>query len=183
MMQKVVKCGIAGGIVLFLWGMIAWTVLPWHKMHMMKFKDEAKVARVINENAAQSGIYVLPNTMNLPKDSQAMMEARDDMRMGPFVFASVSLEGKNPDFLAPMVKGLILKIIAACLVTWLLLNTKLNYNRRVGFVTMVGVVIGLMATLPQVFWVGFPLGYSIACMFEIIFGWFFAGLVIGKLVK
>ena len=183
MMQKLVKCGIAGGIVLFLWGMIAWTVLPWHKMHMMKFKDEARVARVVAENAAQSGIYILPNTMNIPKDSQAMMSARDAMRQGPFVFASVSLDGKSPDMGVPIVKGFILKVIAACLVTWLLLQTKLNYNRRVGFVTMIGVVIGIMATLPHVFWLGFPLGFSVACMFEIIFGWFFAGLVIAKLAK
>ena len=183
MMQKLVKCGIAGGIVLFLWGMIAWTVLPWHQMHMLKFKDEARVARVIMENTPKSGIYLLPNMMDLPKDSQALMAARDAMRQGPFMFASVSLEGKDPNMALPMFKGFILKIIAACLVTWLLMQTKLNYNKRVGFVTMVGIVIGIMGTLPHTFWLGFPLGFSIACMFEIIFGWFFAGLVIAKLVK
>lgn len=183
MMQKLIKCGIAGGVVLFLWGVVSWMVLPWHQMNMLKFKDESKVARVISDNAHQSGIYILPNMQNLPRDSKAMAEARDAMRQGPFVFASVSLEGQSPNMGVPMIQGIVLKIITACLVTWLLLQTKLKYSRKVAFVTVVGVVIALIATLPQVFWVGFPLGFSFACIFEIIVGWFLAGLVIAKLSK
>jgi len=183
MMQKLVKCAIVGGLVLFLWGMVSWAILPWHKMHMHKFQDEGRVARVISDNAPESGIYVLPNMMHLEKDSQAMMEAQDNMRQGPFIFASVCLNGKDPDMAIPLVKGLIIKIVAAFLVTWLLLQTKMKYNRRVGFVTMVGVVIALMGTLPYWIWFGFPVGFTIACIFEIVFGWFLAGLVIAKLAK
>ena len=177
------KCGRVGGLVLFVWGMLAWTVLPWHKMHMMKFNEESRVAKVIQDNAPMSGIYVIPNMMNLAKGSSEMKDAEEMMRSGPFVFAAVSLEGRSPGMAAPLIKGLILKIVAAFLVTWLLLHTKLSYNKRVGFVTMVGVVIAIMATMPYWIWFGFPAGFTVACIFEMVFGWFFAGLVIAKLSR
>ena len=183
MLEKLLKCGIAGGVVLFLWGMMAWTVLPWHQIQMKKFEDESKVAHVIKDNASESGIYVLPNMRGIPKNSEEMDEARESMRQGPFVFAAVSLEGMKPNKAIPMVKGFVLKIISAIIVTWMVMQTKLNYNKRVGFITMIGLLIGLLSTIPEVIWVGFPLGFSLALMFEVIFGWFFAGLVIAKLVK
>lgn len=183
MLQKLVKCGVVGGLVLFVWGMISWSILPWHKMHMHKFSNEGSVADVIVENAPESGLYILPNLMNLKKNSDDYRQAQEKMNKGPFIFASVSLDGAGSNLMGHMIKGLILKIVAASLVTWLLLHTKLNYNKKVGFVTMVGVIIALMATLPYWIWFAFPAGFTVACMFEIVFGWFFAGLVIGKLVK
>lgn len=183
MMQKLVKCALIGGLVLFLWGMLSWAILPWHKMYMHKFKDEGRVARVISDNAPESGIYMLPNMMHLDKDSEEMMDARDNMRQGPFMFASISLEGRNPDKMVSIVKCLILKIVAVFLVTWLLLQTKMRYNRRVGFVAMVGIVIALTAALPYWIWSGFSAGFTLTYLFEMIFGWFLTGLVIAKLAK
>jgi len=182
-MEKLVKGGLLGGLVLFIWGMIAWTVLPWHKMHMMKFSNEKRVAEVMKDNAPMSGLYFLPNMMNLRSDSADMKESKEMMEQGPVVFASVVLEGRSPSMAIPIAKGLILKIVVAFLVTWLLLHTKLSYHKKVGFVTMVGVIIALMGTLPYWIWFGFPGGFTVGCMFEIVLGWFFAGLAIGKVSR
>lgn len=184
MMQKLVKCGIIGGVVLFIWGIISWTVLPWHKVSMHKFQNEERVANAIRDNAAQSGVYILPNLMNLPKGSEELKAAEQSMRDGPVVFATVQLEGKNPDMSLSLLKTFILKAVLAFFVTWLLLHAKqMPYNKQVGFITMVGLVIGLSTTMTHMIWLGFPMGYSFACLFEILFGWFFAGLVIAKIAK
>ncbi len=184
MVQKLVKGALLGGIVLFVWGMVSWTVLPWHKIHMQKFKNEERVANAIRDGAEKSGIYVLPNLMNMPRGSEELKSSEQKMREGPFVFASVLLNGKNPDMSMSMVLNFILKVVLAYAVTWLLLQVKqMSYNRRVGFVTMVGVVIGLSSTMTKAIWFGFPAGFTLACLSEIVFGWFFAGLVIAKMVK
>jgi hypothetical protein len=182
MMQKLVKCAVVGGLVLFVWGMISWVVLPWHKMHMMSFKNDEKVMDVIKDNASESGIYILPNCSENQSHSD-MMKNRDMMMKGPFVFAAVSMEGKNPDMTASMVKGFLLKVIAAFIVSWMLMQTRLNYQRQVGFVTIVGLLIGLTGVLPYWIWFGFPGGFAIATIFEAIVGWFFAGLVIAKMIR
>jgi len=183
MLQKLVKCGLVGGVVLFVWGMVSWAILPWHKMHMQKFDNEGRVAEVIEDNAGKSGLYVLPNMLDMKKGSEDYEKAMDKMERGPFVFAAVSLDGSNSTLMGNMIKGLVLKVVAAFIVTWLLLQTKLHYNKRVGFVTVVGILIAIMSTMPYWIWFSFPAGFTFACMFEIIFGWFFAGLVISKLSR
>jgi hypothetical protein len=184
MMQKLIKCAIIGGVVLFIWGMISWTVLPWHKVTMHRFQNEERVASAIRDNAEVSGVYVMPNLMNLPKGSEELRSAEQQMREGPFMFASIVLEGKNPDMSLSILKSFILKVVLAFIATWLLLRAKqMPYNKQVGFITMVGLVIGLSTTMTHMIWFGFPLGFSLACLFEIVFGWFFAGLVIAKMAK
>src|SRR5579864_3434359 len=111
MSQKLFKCALVGGFVLFLWGAISWTVLPWHKMNMMKFDSEDRVASVIEDNAPVSGLYVLPNMMNIPKGSEKMAEAKLRENSELFMFASVSIAGKCHSMMASMVLGLILKIV------------------------------------------------------------------------
>jgi len=181
MMQKLVKCAIVGGLILFVWGWISWAVLPWQKIQILKFRDEQKVAKAIMDNAAESGLYVLPNTLNLHKDSLEMEIAKENMRQGPFIFTSVCKDGRNPNMFPLVVKGLILKIIAAFLVGWLLMQTKLDFNKRVVFVTVVGVIIAMMMTIPNAIWYCFPTGYTLAVMVEGVVGWFFAGIALAKL--
>ena len=173
MTQKLVKGAILGGIVLFVWGVINWTILPWHQMHIMKFQKEESDTNVIRENVMENGIYVLPH-----------MTEREGQNMdGLFMFASVCLASKHEGMGVPLVKSLILKVILAFIVTWLLLRTRLAYNKQVGFITVIGVVIALGAAVPPWIWAAFPIGFTLACLFEIIVGWFLAGLVIAKVTK
>jgi len=102
--KKLIKCGFAGGLVMFLWGMLAWTVFSWHQIHMQKFKDEVQVVRVMAENAPQSGLYLLPNLLNLSRESEEMIEGREEMSKGPFMFVSISLSGKSPEVGGPILE-------------------------------------------------------------------------------
>ena len=97
------------------------------------------------------------------------------------VFAAVMAEGKDPSMAGPIVGSLIVKLIAACLVAWLLFQTRLEYNKSVAFVTVVGFVLGFGAVMPYVIWFGFPGTFAISCIIESVFGWFFAGLAMAKM--
>lgn len=184
MNKKLLKCALVGGVVLFLWGAFSWAVLPWHKMHMMKFTNEDQVASVVEDNAPMSGIYVLPNMMNIPPNTEKMAEAKLREKSELFMFAAVSVGGRSHSTMGAMVLNLILKVIAAWIVTWLLMCSRwTTFKHRVGFVTMVGLVIGLMATFPFWIWFGFPMGFTFACLLEIVIGWALAGCAISKVLK
>ncbi len=167
-MKKMVKGAVLGGLVLFVWGMISWTVFPWHKHNMMQFKDSKQVAQVVQDNAPESGVYIL--NMGEDKASQA-----------PSVFAAVSYQHK--EHAQMMVEGFIFKVIVAFVVTWLVFQTKLNDKKRVGFITVVGVAIALSAHLPQWIWCGYPAGFTLAMMVDTVIGWVLAGAVIAKITK
>jgi hypothetical protein len=160
MIGKLTKCAIAGGIIVFLWGTISW-MLPWNQHYLHEFKNEKAVVKVIRANATGSGIYE-PS----------------------FGLVAVKMEGQSPDMTGSLVKDLILSIVGAFLVTWLLLQcSATTYFRQVGFVTMVGLVIGLLG--PLSWWVlyGFPIGMTIVSLAEPTIAWFLSGLVIAKLAK
>jgi hypothetical protein len=188
MIQRIIKCGLIGGLILFVWGAVSWTVLPWQKGQMKSFSDEGDVRSSIVDNANSSGLYVLPNLHKYAGNPEGMASARAKMAEGPYVVAAVSLEGRNPNMMGSSVQSLILKIVAACLVTWLLFKTRqanaqLEFNASVKFVTVVGIVVALLATIPYGIWFGFPSHFVIGSIIEIVFGWFFAGLAIAKLAN
>jgi hypothetical protein len=190
MNKSMMTSAVVGGIIVFVWGMLSWMILPWHKHSMMKFEHEESVAQVISANAKASGLYVLPNSfhhkegMTREENEHQKMKAMQMMEHGPFMLASIRVEGMNYKSPAPYIVSLIIQIVSAFLITWLLLKTKgLSYMKQVGFITIVGLVAAILGYLPGWNWWGFPLCYTIVGMLDIIIGWFLAGLAIAKLAK
>src|SRR5580692_11805421 len=131
MRKKAIRGAIIGGIIVFLWCLISWMVLPWHVMVLKKFNDEGSVAHIIKNNAPESGVYVLPNTYkyNPSTPGQEMEAGMKMMQNGPTMFASVQVEGFGQKSARPFIVSLILQIIGAGIVTWMLLQTNgLSYK-------------------------------------------------------
>ena len=173
------KAGFIGGFILFIWGAVAWTVLPWQMNQFKHFDNEKDVRFTIKDNAPQSGLYLLPSLNHNNPDR--LMEAKKQMAEGPFIFAAVKEEGRNPQMFGSSVAALITKVVAACFVAWLLFQTRLDFNGSVKFITIIGLVIGILASIPYVIWFGFPGTFAISCIIESVFGWFFAGLAMSKM--
>ncbi len=188
MQKSLIKCGVVGGIVVFIWGMISWMVLPWHTMTMNKFTHEELVAHVIEQNAPKSGIYVFPymhtGSSSEKESKKEMTEAKEMMKTGPLVFASVKLGGMHGGLVRHIIGSLVIQIVGALLISWLLFQTKgLKYFKQVWFVASVGLVVGILGHLPAWNWMGFAWNYTLVCVLDLLIGWFLAGLVIAKLAK
>jgi len=189
MTKKVIVGGLLGGLVMFVWAVISWTVLPWHDLTIGRFSDQQAVAEVIMANAPQSGIYALPNAQPLDPqaDAAARAQARADalarMQSGPFLFVSVTRGGTDLTNPWLFVRSLLIQIVAATLITVLLVQTRgLRYWCRVGFVETTGVLIGVLATFPLWNWWQFPLRYTLVNFADFIIGVTLAGFVIAKVV-
>jgi hypothetical protein len=184
MIQKIMKCGLIGGFILFVWGAVSWTVLPWQKAQINSFADEKEVQSAISNNITGSGLYLLPNLNRYANKSDQLSAAKDRMSEGPFATVVVMANGRSPSMVGNAICTLIVKIISACLVTWLLLKTTnpLEFTKSVKFILVVGILIALSATLPYVIWFGYPGSFAMASLIEIVFGWFFASLAIAKIL-
>jgi len=183
--QRIVKCGLIGGFILFVWGAVSWTVLPWQKAQINTFEDESDVRSAIRNNIKGSGLYVLPNLNAYANNPDKLADAKARMIEGPYATIAVTANGRNPSMVGSAIASLIVKIISACLVTWLLLKTTLplHYNSSIKFITVVGIVIAIATTIPYVIWFGFPGAFAIGAMIEIVFGWFFASLAIARILE
>ena len=102
-----------------------------------------------------------------------------------FAFVVVDLRGVDPDDMnTPMVFSFLSLLLAALLITWLLMQTSgLSYIRQVMFVTAIGLSAGVMVHLPYWNWWKFPLCYTIVSIFDLVIAWFLAGLVMAKMCQ
>ena len=54
-MKIVIGAGV-GAVVLFVWSFASWMIIPWHRME--KLPNEQQVAAALQENTADSGVYI-----------------------------------------------------------------------------------------------------------------------------
>jgi hypothetical protein len=180
--KALIKGALWGGIVVFIWGFISWGLIPWHAMAFKKFHNQGAISLLIRESAPSSGIYLLPDPM-AAKNAKEKAEIRQDMKKGPFIFASVRLEGCSMSVLK-FVGSLIMDLVVAFFITWLLLHTKgMNYGKKVGFVTMVGLIAAILGHFPAWNWWGFPGSFVLVGMVDVVIGWFLAGLVMARFAR
>lgn len=169
MNQKLAKCAIAGGLVVFVWLMFSWMVLPWHQNSLSAFSNDRQVASSILQNAPADGIYVHPQM-----DQPAVKE-------GARVFAVVRTGNAQQRMTVPLVRSAIIQVIGAFLICWMLMKTKgLDFMQKVWFVTVGGLFAGVVSALPAANWFGFPIGWSVVQIADLGIGWFFGGLTIAK---
>src|SRR5947207_2767946 len=60
MTKKILLGGVVGGIVLFIWGALAWMVLPLHTPHVKTLPNESAVTAAIKGNVTETGLYFFP---------------------------------------------------------------------------------------------------------------------------
>jgi len=168
---SVIKGGIIGGIIAFIWVMISWTIIPWHCGTINNFKSDTYVATAIKENATTSGIYVMPNMHN-----------KDGMTK-PMVFAAVDLDGFG-SLPVHIIASLITQIVAAGFISFLVCKSKMmHYWCRVWFVVLVAIIAWILCMVPCWNWWNFPAGYVFVALADLVIAWFLAGLAIAGFAK
>jgi hypothetical protein len=186
MQKSLALGGVLGGLVLFVWGVVSYMVLPWHTAVLSKFADEAAVARALTANTLASGMHILPNPHKVePGMTEAHRQAAEEdgvkrMMQGPFMFASVGLTGAR-DMGQAMGLNVLGNILSATLVTWLLLQTSArSYWGRVGFVVVLAFTTCTIAYVPYWIWWNFSTGFTLVEFADHVIGWFLVGLVLTK---
>lgn len=170
-MKNIIAATVAG-LVMFFWGFVSWTVLPWHATDVHSFVDEEAVMQVMVDNAPASGIYYIP--------------ANDaDLEVGkPGGMANVMKDGFQTGMGEMMIQGVVGSIIMAYLAILLLAKTQANtFTDKVKFVTLVGLLIGISSSFMYWNWFGYPTGYSLVNLVDSVVTWALAGLVIGKMAE
>ena len=161
----------ACGIILFVWGFVSWTILPWHDMVAHRFTNEAAVAQVLEENAPRAGLYYLPPAPERRRTGESA------------AFVNVSPQGYDMNLWRRLGGAIAGQWIAALLVVLLLAQTTgLGYWRRVVFVALAGLAAASIIPFPFWNWFGFPTPYVVVTLLDTLIAWFLAGLVMAALV-
>lgn len=172
-MKNCIKAGVITGIVLFFYGYISWMFIPWHEMTLHHFKSDVAVSQIIQANAPESGIYIVPS-MN------ASSEVKQEKV--PMMFAAINLAGMPSTMTLQMIIGLLTNIIGATLVACLLKQTKLSYVGKVIFVIGFAIAASVISITPNWNWFGFDTVYSLVMFADSMIEWLIAGLILAWMV-
>lgn len=186
MMRSLVLGSVLGGVIVFVWTAVSWMLLPWHNNSMKSFANEAAVAQVIRDNVPSGGMFAIPGW---PPGFDAMSQAQKDscqaamaqkMADGPY-FYGVVWRGVKEDMGRSMGVGLLFDVLAALLVTMLVMKTGgMSWAGRVMFIVTAALAVCMIAIAPNWIWWHHPSGYTMVSMADVLIAWTLAGMVIAK---
>lgn len=176
MVKRIVFATFVGAAIYFFYGMLAWTVLPFHAKHINQFSDEQAVVTAITQAAPESGVYVSPK-FGVPP-------AADASQAKSLVFMSVNHEVRAKGMKRQLMLAVDNALIGAFLISLLMLfAARTVYWCRVSFVILVGAAIGIVGHFPLYIWWGFDFHFVLANILDDIVGWGLAGLVMAAIIK
>jgi len=176
--MRIVIAGLLGAIAMFVWTSIAHVATPLATIGFSKMSNEAAVLAAMHGNVGEKpGLYFFPWVD--PNDPQLMAKSAALMKTNPAGLLIYKPPGASGD-MTPMlveefVKELALSLIAAFLLS---LTMIAGFWKRVGFVTLAGVIAPLGADVSYWIWYGFPTSYTLSQITIEVVGAFVAGLAI-----
>jgi len=188
--KQILLAGVLGGIVVYIWGAISWTLLPWHAASLRSLPNEAAVAAALRQGAPATGTYTFPA---VPDDDayDRMTEAEQKAWMAEYAEAPQGLvvyfeRGGDPMNPGPFISGLMLYVLSSILAAYLLalaVPSLPTFGRRMSYVTMLGIFAALVSHIMQMNWSFQTLDYSLGQAADLVIGWTLAGGVIAWRVK
>ncbi len=184
-MTKIIIAGIIGGIVITLWGFVAWMGLNFHKDTIKSCPEDEIFSHIFVNSIKEEGVYVIPALPN----SQAEEEQnawRDKIQSGPIATIFFRPTGGDPTMMKNIIYGTLINIIVAMLAAWILSRStasKQPYFTRVSFIGVLAIFASITIYISNWNWMYFPLKYTTAMSADLIIGWILAGLVIAAFVK
>ena len=191
-MKNILIGGCIGGIILFFWGWMAWTVLPLHLASLRPIENEDRVTEVLTTNLGVHGVYSFPsmpqNDRDLSAEEQqsATEEWTKKYQHGPVGMIIFDPRGSDPYMASQMLTGFAINLLSAMLAVWLLTrSTAFNssFPARVAYCGVLGILISMVAHLQNWNWLSFPLDYTTAMIADTVIGWILAGIGIAAIVR
>jgi hypothetical protein len=184
-MKQLLIAAIIGGIILFVWGWLSWSVFPIHNSSMKSIENEEAVISTMHVNMTQEGVYVFPG-MPATQDQAAVDEWTQKNKQGPIGMIIYNPEGSEPMMASQMIVGIIISIISSYLAAWFLSRSTAassTYLARVAYCGMLGIFVSLVSHVVNWNWMGYPLDYTTSWIMDAVIGWILAGLGIASIIK
>ena len=184
-MKQLLFGALLGGIILFIWGWLSWSVVPLHTSSIRNIVNEDAVISAMHVNMDQKGVYIFPG-MPITQDPTLTEEWSQKYRQGPIGMIIYDPDGNEPMMPSQMIVGIIISIMSSFIACWFLSrSTAVNssYFARVAYCGMLGVFVSLVSHLVNWNWMGYPLDYTIAWIMDAVIGWILAGLGIAAIMK
>jgi hypothetical protein len=179
--KKMIIATLLGGLTMFIWGGFSHLVL-FIGTGFRPLANEDKVMEVLKTNIPEQGLYFFPGKdfRNSTKEQDAIFERK--FRDGPVGLLVYRPIGGNPFEVSKLITQLmstLLSVFIAALIASLIFA---GYWKRVIIVSLLGLLACSAVSSIYWNWYEFPTSFFIAQIFDMVIGFFLAGLVICKII-
>lgn len=142
-MKKLIIGGLVGGILIFLWQSMSWTMLGLHNPELKQAPNQdALIASLSTALNNEEGTYFVPRAND--GATKAEMEAKmKEMEGKPWAVVSYH-KAYSTDMMMRMIRGILAAIVGGFLVCWVLMK---NTNSSFGSTFFGSLFIGIAGYL------------------------------------
>jgi hypothetical protein len=178
MAKRILLAGVLGGFALFIWGGLAHMVLGLGMVGIQNLPQQQPVMDALKVAVPQSGFYFFPQ-------ADAAGKVAPERAGGPYGIMIYNAAGAGAPMTGQMITECALDIVMALFAAFVLslASGLTGFVSRVGFVTLLGLMVGLMTNLQYWNWFGFPANYTVVAVFIDVVGFLIVGLIAAGLVK
>ncbi|WP_049620963.1 hypothetical protein [Frateuria defendens] len=176
--MRVIVAALIGGIVMFIWGALAHTVLGLGETGLRAPADEDKVLSVLREGlGGEAGVYVLPWLGPEGMHDEAKVKAYGaKAEASPYAFVVYSPQGRDMTKMGPQLFHQWLSdTLAALALAFVLALSAFGFRRRLAISAAAAVFAWLSLLVPYWTWYRFPGNFTVAALVEELVGWLLAG--------
>ena len=182
--MRILVAGLAGGIVLFIWGAVSHMVLGVGEMGFKTIPNEVSVVSNLKANLSEPGMYIVPGmdmTRTPTAEEQAAWTAK--YQEGPnalVIYQPTGVAPFSPQQLGiELLSNILAAIVVALMLSWLVPS----FSKRVALATLFGLGAWLSIDVSYWDWYRFPSEFITGELIEQVVGWFIAGLVMAFIVR
>lgn len=179
--MRVLVAGLIGGIVMFVWGVAAHTVLGFGEAGTRLPVNENSVLSSLHEGLGkQPGIYMLPSLDPAKMSDEAVLKAYSaKAATSPYAFVVYLPQGEDMMQMGPQIgRQWASDTLAALALAFILRLAGLGFRRRAALAAAAAIFAWLSTIVPYWNWYRFPLDFTLAALVEQLIGWLIAGAAI-----
>lgn len=180
---RVLLGGLAGGLVLFLWGFLAHAVLPLGEVGLQSLPNEEPVMEAMRANITAPGIYFIPGMASGQHRDEAAMKAWEEKaKRGPVALLVYQVRGagmETGEIVTELVSNLAIGLLAGIV----LASLSGSFLTRTLMVGMMGLMSSLDILVSEWNWYKFSTDYTLAQIAIQVVGFLLMGAAAAAIIK
>jgi hypothetical protein len=177
-MQKILIGAVVGGILIFFWQFLSWTVLDLHRPAQQYTPKQEEILGYLRNQIDKEGTYFLPNYPDgaSARDRDSLMRAA---ARKPWAIISFH-EAQNDNMTMNILRGLFVNILMVGLFCWI--ASRLN-PRHFSTIFIAGLFVGLIVfiNIPYTSHIWYATHDLMAYFVDCMIAWGLAGIWVGWL--
>lgn len=172
---------LLGSLTMFFWGGFSHLVLL-TGTGFTSLPNEEKVMEVLKTNISEQGLYFFPGKdfRTSTKEQDAVFEKK--FRNGPVGILIYRPVGNNPFSVIKLLTQFLSNLFSVLIAILIISLTYAGYWKRVFIVSALGFLACSAVSVIYWNWYEFPTSFFIAQIFDMVIGFFLAGLVICRVI-